>query len=100
MRGGNAGGWLAMKAAAFVVGPLDGPGAELMEMARRLGFSAVLPYGGVARVEQQSNRTPVCFLLFASVPDTDTLRAVADAIRFSPSRRVRFSPMIYFSDGP
>jgi DNA-binding response OmpR family regulator len=89
-----------MKAAAFVVGPLDGPGAALMDLARRLSFSAVLPYAGVAQAEQQANRTPVCFFLFAAVPDVGTLRGVAEAIRFCPSRRVRFSPLIYFSESP
>jgi hypothetical protein len=89
-----------MKAAAFVVGPPDGPGAALMDMARRLSFSSVLPYAGVLQAEQQTNRTPVCFFLFAAVPDVSTLRGVAEAIRFYPSRRVRFSPLIYFSESP
>jgi hypothetical protein len=90
----------AMKAAAYIVGPLDGPGAGLMEMARRLEFSAVLPYAGIAQAEQQSNLTPVCFFLFAAVPDVAALRGVSDAIRFCPSRRIRFSPLIYFSESP
>ena len=89
-----------MRATAFIVGPPDGPGAALMDLARRLRFSAVLPYGGVARAEQQGQRTPVCFFLFAAVPDVGALRDVAEAIRFCPSRRVRFSPLIYFSESP
>jgi len=89
-----------MNAAAFVVGPLDGPGAALMDMAHRLDFSAVLNYAGVAQAEQQCNRTPVCFFLFAAVEDVNSLRGVAEAIRFCPSRRVRFSPLIYFSESP
>lgn len=89
-----------MKAAAYVVGPLDGPGAAVMDLARRLSFSAVLPYAGVAQAEQQVNRTPVCYFLFAAVADVGTLRGVAEAIRFCPSRRVRFSPLIYFSESP
>lgn len=89
-----------MKASAYVVGPLDGPGAALMDLARRLSFSSVMPYGGVVQAEQQSNRTPVCFFLFAAVDDVETLRGVAEAIRFCPSRRVRFSPLIYFSESP
>ena len=44
-----------MKAAAYIVGPLDGPGAALMDLGRRLGFSALLPYAGVAQAEQQAN---------------------------------------------
>lgn len=89
-----------MKASAFVVGPMDGPGAALMDLAKRLGFGAVLPYAGVAQAEQQANRTPVCYFLFAAVADVASLRSVAEAIRFSPTRRVRFSPLIYFSESP
>ena len=89
-----------MKAAAYIVGPLDGPGAGLMEMAQRLDFAAVLPYAGILQAEHQANQTPVCFFLFAAVPDVASLRGVAEAIRFCPSRRVRFSPLIYFSESP
>ena len=91
---------MAMKAAAYVVGPLDGPGAGLMEMAQRLEFSAVQPYAGINQAEQQASQTPICFFLFAAVPDVATLRPVAEAIRFCPSRRIRFSPLIYFSESP
>ena len=89
-----------MKAAAYIVGPLDGPGAGLLDMAQRLDFSAVLPYGGVMQAEQQVNQTPVCFFLFAAVADVDSLRGVTEAILFCPSRRVRFSPLVYFSESP
>lgn len=89
-----------MKAAAYVVGPLDGPGAALMDLARRLDFEAVMPYAGVAQAEHQVSRTPVCYFLFAAVPDVALLRGVAEAIRFCPSRRVRFSPLVYFSESP
>ena len=89
-----------MKAAAYIVGPLDGPGAGLTAMAQRLEFGAVLPYAGIMAAEQQASQTPVCFFLFAAVPDVASLRSVAEAIRFSPSRRIRFSPLIYFSESP
>ena len=89
-----------MKATAFIIGPQDGPGAALMDMARLLGFSAVLPYGGVGVAESQSHLTPVCYFLFSAVPDVEALRGVTEAIRFCPSRRVRFSPMIYFAGSP
>lgn len=88
-----------MQAAAYVIGPVDGSGAALTELARRLQFSAVLRYAGTAHAESQSASTPVCFFLFADTgggPD----RSVADAVRFSPNRRIRFSPMIYFADAP
>jgi DNA-binding response OmpR family regulator len=87
-----------MQAAAFVVGALDGPAIALTDLARRLDFSAVLPYGGLAAAEEQLDRTPLCFFLFAAVPDVSALRPIAETIRFSPSRRVRFSPLIYFAD--
>ncbi|UJW84506.1 hypothetical protein [Devosia sp. SL43] len=69
-------------------------------MAQRLDFAVVQPYAGVMQAEQQVNQTPVCFFLFAAVPDVGTLRSVAEAIRFCPSRRVRFSPLMYFSESP
>lgn len=89
-----------MKATAFIVGPSDGPGAALTDMAQNLGFSAVLPYGGIGVAERQALLTPVCYFLFSAVPDVAVLRVVAEAIRFCPSKRVRFSPMLYFSESP
>lgn len=89
-----------MQATAYIVGPQDGPGAALTDLARRLDFEAVLPYCGVAEAERQAGQTPVCFFLCAAVADIEALRPVAEAIRFCPSRRVRFSPLIYFSQNP
>lgn len=89
-----------MKATAFIIGPADGPGAALADMAKSLRFQSVLPYAGVARAEQQAMRTPVMFFLFAAIDQIEALRGTADAIRFSPSRKIRFSPMIYFSESP
>ncbi|HTN63404.1 MAG TPA: hypothetical protein VL147_17935 [Devosia sp.] len=89
-----------MKATAFIIGPPDGPGAALTDMAHLLGFTTVLPYGGIGAAERQAHLTPVCYFLFAAVPDVAALRGVAEAIRFCPSRRVRFSPMMYFSESP
>jgi hypothetical protein len=71
-----------------------------MEMARGLGFEAVMPFQGVAAADRQVQVTPLCFFLFAAVPDVGRLRSTADAIRFASSRRVRFLPMMYFSDSP
>lgn len=88
-----------MEAAAYVVGPADGRGAALTDLARRLNFSVVLRYAGAAHAEHQSTQTPVCFFLFAD-DGTGPQRDIADAIRFSTSRRIRFSPMIYFADTP
>ena len=89
-----------MKACAYVIGPPDGPGAALRDVASRLGFETVLPFTGVAQADQQAAQTPLMFFLFAAVDDPATLKAAADAIRFCSSRRVRFSPLIYFSESP
>lgn len=89
-----------MKATAFIIGPADGPGAALADMAKSLSFQSVLPYGGIVRAEQQAMRTPVIFFLFAAIDRVDALRSTAEAIRFAPSRKIRFSPMIYFSESP
>lgn len=89
-----------MAIAAYVVGPQDGSGAGLMAMARRIDFSVVLPYAGMLQAEHQLSRTPVCFFLFAAVPDVEALRGVAQSIRFSPRRNIRYAPLIYFSESP
>lgn len=89
-----------MNIAAYVVGPQDGSGAGLMAMARRVDFSVVLPYGGMMQAEHQVSRTPICFFLFAAVPDVEALRGVAQSIRFSPRRQIRYAPLIYFSESP
>ena len=89
-----------MNACAYVVGPRHGPAATLLDLAPRLGFGTVLPYSGVALAERQVLETPLCFFLFAEVPDVRTMASAAQAIRFSAGRRVRFSPLIYFCDHP
>ena len=89
-----------MRACAFVVGPHDGPGAALAHLARGLGFAAVSPFASLAAAEAQAQQTPLLFFLFAAVDDVLGLKATADAVRFSPSRRIRFSPMVYFSESP
>lgn len=88
-----------MNATAFVVGA-DGLDDGLMEIVRELGFAAVLPYAGMDVAERQTQQTPICFFLFSEVPDVATLRGTADTIRFSGSRKLRFSPMIYFCANP
>ncbi|MDB5538360.1 MAG: hypothetical protein JWQ89_87 [Devosia sp.] len=89
-----------MRACAYVVGPPDGPGAALMDLARGIGFPTVLSYAGIAAADTQAHQTPLLFFLFAAVDDVAGLKPVADAIRFSPSRRIRFSPLVYFSESP
>ena len=89
-----------MDATAYIVGPQDGPGAGIRDLALELGFEAVLAYQGLAQAEQQAQKTPVCFFLFAAVDDLTTLAPVAEEIRFCPHRRVRVSPLIYFAESP
>jgi hypothetical protein len=69
-------------------------------MANRLGFETVMPYSGIAMAEQQVVKTPLCYFLFAAVNNVATLRPAADSIRFSGNRKIRFSPLIYFSESP
>ncbi len=89
-----------MKAAAFVVGATGVANAALMEIAHGVGFEAVMPFRSIGQAKQQMVGTPICFFLFAPVADVGTLRGVAEAIRFSTSHSVRFSPLIYFSESP
>src|SRR5262245_52270884 len=89
-----------MKACAFVVGPDDGSGAVLKHLARQIGFDSVYLFRDIADAERQSASTPLLFFLFAAVDDLQKLKPVTAAVRSSPSQRVRFSPMIYFSESP
>ena len=89
-----------VKASAFVVGPKDGAGAALIDMARAIGFATVQRYQGLARAESQVHKTPLIFFLCSPVADVRTLKPMADAIRFSPSLKLRFLPMIYFARDP
>ncbi len=89
-----------MNAAAFVVGPRDGAGAALADLARNMGFSPVDRYQGLYRAERQATLTPLIFFFCAAVPNVETLKPMADAIRFSPNLRLRFLPLIYFTRDP
>jgi hypothetical protein len=86
-----------LNASAFVVGPRDGASAALQDLARAVGFMSVERYAGLARAEKQVRLTPIVFFLCAEVADIQKLKPMADAIRFSPSLDLRFSPLIYFS---
>jgi hypothetical protein len=44
--------------------------------------------------------TPLCFFLFAATENIQSLRGIAEAVRFSAARRLRFSPLIYFAESP
>ena len=89
-----------MRAYAYVVGPENGPGTALLDLARGLGFAGVSPFSTMAQAEQQTQTTPVCFFLFAATERLENLRGIAEAVRFSTTRRLRFSPLIYFAESP
>jgi DNA-binding response OmpR family regulator len=88
-----------MNATGFLVGA-GTPDDAMMAGIRDLGFAALLPYAGMEAVERQTQQTPICYFLFSTVPDVMSLQATADTIRFSASRKLRFSPMIYFAPNP
>lgn len=71
-----------------------------MYMAQAIGFESVQRYGGLARAEKQASKTPLIFFLCAPTRDARTLKPMADALRFSPSLKLRFSPLIYFAREP
>src|SRR5882724_8248738 len=89
-----------LNAAAFVVGPKDGAGAALADLARGIGFSPVDQYQSLYRAERQATLTPLIFFFCAAVANVETLKPMADAIRFSPNLRLRFLPLIYFTRDP
>jgi hypothetical protein len=82
------------------VGPRDGAGAALVDLARAVGFESVARYQGLVRAEKQAAKTPLIFFLCAPVKDVRSLQPMADAIRFSPSLKLRFLPLIYFARDP
>ncbi|MCW5721230.1 MAG: hypothetical protein KIS86_08815 [Devosia sp.] len=86
-----------MNAYAYVIGPRNGPGAALFEMAQAIGFAGVSSFRGLAQVEEQTLVTPICYFLFATVPEPASLRPLVEAVRFCPKGRVRFSPLVYFA---
>jgi hypothetical protein len=89
-----------MRAYAFVVGSEDGPREALLDVARGLGFGGVSAFTTMAQAEQQMQATPLCFFLFAATDNLQSLRGIAEAVRFSTVRRLRFSPLIYFAESP
>jgi hypothetical protein len=71
-----------------------------MDMARAIGFESVQRYQGLARAEKQAAKTPLIFFLCAPTKDVRTLKPMVDALRFSPSLKLRFLPLIYFPREP
>jgi hypothetical protein len=89
-----------MKATAFIVGPEDGPGATLKQLARQIGFEAVYPFRSVLDAERQSLATPLIYFLFPAADGLRKLKRSAEQIRGSEAERIRFAPMVYFSESP
>lgn len=87
-----------MRACTYVVGPEDSFSGALKDVARHIGFESVLRYRDIAQAERQVPTTPLIFFLFAAADDLSKIKPVTEAIRFSSDARLRFSPMIYFSD--
>ena len=87
-----------MRATAYMVGPQDGSGAVLMELARQIGFEAVYPYASVAEAERQTATTPLIFFLFAPVEEPRALQQISAAGRASELPQIRFAPMVYFTE--
>lgn len=87
-----------MRAYAYIVEPANRPGDALADVARSVGFEGMAPFAGLSQAALQLAQTPICFFLFAATSNLSSYRQVADSIRFSANRRLRFSPMIYFTD--
>ena len=87
-----------LRASAYVVGAEHGPGATLLEIVRGLGFASTSRFTSLAVADQQ--HSSLAFFLFSAVDDVETLRPIAEAVRAYPSRKLRFSPLIYFSQNP
>ena len=71
-----------------------------MDLAQAIGFESVQRYSGLARADKQVAKTPLVFFLCAPTKDVRTLKPMADALRFSPSLKLRFLPLIYFARDP
>lgn len=84
----------------MIVGPLEGPGTQLVDVARAVGFDPVERYRGMDGAARRVDTTPLLFFFCTAVEDVQSLKLVADAIRFSTDMRLRFSPLIYFTPEP
>lgn len=89
-----------MQTTAFVVGADDSPVAALKDLARQIGFSPVHTYRSPADMEERAPTAPLFFVLFASVERLSRLKKTVESIRASEDSRVRFAPLVYFSENP
>lgn len=89
-----------MQSAAFVVGPRDGAGAAIVELARDAGLSPVDYYSGPEQALAQARTTPVCFFLVSSTVPKSAISAFVTDIRHHPDRLFRFSPVLFVCEDP
>lgn len=89
-----------MQSAAFVVGPEDGPGRTLVQLARRIGFKHIAFYRDAAQVAVQARLTPICFFLVGPGIPKPAMSEFLGEIRHHRDRMLRFSPLLYLSEDP
>lgn len=84
----------------MLVGGPDAVVTPLSDLVRELGLARIEPYTDRERAEQQVARTPLCFFLFAEVPDPVLHAPVLSALRHARRRQLRFAPLAYFAESP
>lgn len=89
-----------MFASAFIVGPDDGPGLALEQLARDLDFRHVLWLNDLAEAEEQTKKTPICFFFFSSAIGRELTKEILAAIRSSRNRQIKFAPAVAFCEEP
>ena len=89
-----------MQTTAFVVGPDEAPAAVIKNLARQIGFVPVLNYRGIADLERRMIAVPLAFILCPPVDRMDRLKPIVSEIRASADERVRYAPLVYFSEVP
>lgn len=89
-----------MHTTAFVAGPDEAPMGVIKDLARQIGFAPVITYRGLQELERRMEIAPLCFVLFAPVDRVQKLKPIIDGMRASSVDRVRFAPLVYFSDSP
>lgn len=89
-----------LRAAAFIVADRSALEKPLRDVMREVGLQRVERFARMDVVVQQLSRTPLCFFLFAEVPNPIILSPVLNQIRTHARRQIRFAPLVYFSESP
>lgn len=89
-----------MQTTAFVVGADEATATVIKNLARQIGFVPVLNYRGLAEMEARMLAAPLAFVLFPPVDRLEKYRPIIGDIRGSREDRVRYAPMVYFSEVP